>query len=157
MDHADRRRRRHDAFSVDSGGRSLVGITNLDAPRGRVVRVALDVDVLAAGPEAWETIVAERDDVIAQLAVTAPRPADGHQRRRRRHRPPPRRRRNAARHASTASASASRVADDGLAADPDLDDAFVVVDTFAAPTSLWKVPANGSATPADGALATPSS
>ena len=134
-------------FSVDSGGRSLVGITNLDAPRGRVVRVALDVDVVARGPEAWATIAAERDDVIAQLAVTARgllmvttagavdnvhrldvdgTPLD----------------------AVDGLGDSLSVADGGLAADPDVDDAFVVVDMFAAPTSLWKVPANGPASPA---------
>ena len=45
-------------------------------------------------PTRGRRIVAEGDDVIAQLAVTRQRAADGHQRRRRRHRPPPRRRRN---------------------------------------------------------------
>ena len=118
VDDADRRSRRHDVRSPSTAdGRSLVGITNLDAPRGRVVRVALDADVLARGPEAWDTIVAEGDDVIAQLAVTRHGllmvtsagavdtvhrlDADG----------------PAARPRSTASATSISVADDGLAAD----------------------------------------
>ncbi len=125
-------------FSVAADGRSLVGISNLDAPRGRVVRVALDVDVLAGGPESWETIVVERDDVISQLAVTRGgllvvtsagavdtvrrldsdgRPLDS----------------------IDGLGEVIAVADDGLAADPDVDDAFVVVDTYSAPTSLWKI------------------
>ena len=134
-------------FSVDAGGRSLVGITNLDAPRGRIVRVALDDDIAARGPDAWETIVAEGDDVIAQLAVTASGllmvtsagavdtvhrlDVDG-----------------TPRTVVDGLGDSLSVADDGLAADPEVDDAFVVVDTFAAPTSLWKVPADGPASPA---------
>ena len=39
--------------------------------------------------------------------------------------------------------AAISVADDGLAADAELDDAFVVVDSYAAPTALWRVPADG--------------
>ena len=132
-------------FSVDSGGRSLVGVSNLDAPRGRIVRVVLEADVLAGGPAAWETVVAEGDDVIGQLAVTRRGlvmvtgagavdtvhllDVDGTPR-------------------STVDGLGDVIAivDDGLATDPDVDDAFVVVDTYVSPTSLWKVPAGGTAT-----------
>ena len=48
---------------------------------------------------------------------------------------------------STASATLISVVDDGLVADVDADDAFVVVDSFAAPTALWRVGADGLATP----------
>ena len=125
-----------------------MGISNLDAPRGRVVRVVLDGEVLDRGPEAWDTVVAERDDVIAQLAVTRRgllmvtssgavdtvhrldadgrpgEPVDGLE-------------------------NSISVADDGLAADSSVDEAFVVVDTYVAPTALWKIPASGAATPGD--------
>jgi len=40
------------------------------------------------------------------------------------------------------------VADDGLAADSSVDEAFVVVDTYVAPTGLWKISASGAATSA---------
>ena len=40
------------------------------------------------------------------------------------------------------------VADGGLAADSSVDEAFVVVDTYVAPTGLWKIPASGAATSA---------
>jgi prolyl oligopeptidase len=135
------------SFEVAADGQSLVGITNLDAPRGRVVRVALDDDVLHRGPEAWETLVAEGDDVIAQLAVTRRGllmvssagavdtvhrlEADGRQL-----------------GAVDAIGAAISLADDGLAADAQVDDAFVVVDSFATPTALWRVPDDGPASPA---------
>ncbi len=55
-------------FSAD--GQSLIGVTDHGAPRKRVVRIPLD-ERLAAGPESWETLVAERHDVISAIAVTA--------------------------------------------------------------------------------------
>ncbi|HET9666263.1 MAG TPA: prolyl oligopeptidase family serine peptidase [Desertimonas sp.] len=134
-------------FSIAADDRSLVGISNLDAPRGRVVRVVLDGEVLDRGPEAWDTVVAERNEVIAQLAVTRRgllmvtssgavdtvhrldadgrpgEPVEGLE-------------------------NSISVADGGLAADSGVDEAFVVVDTYVAPTGLWKIPASGAATSA---------
>ena len=139
------------SFSVSADGISLVGITNLGAPHGRVVRVPLDADVLRRGPDAWETIVAERDDVIAQLAVTRDglllvtsagavdvvhrldpdgRPLD----------------------IVGGLGESISVAEGGLATDVDLADAFVIVDSYVEPTALWSVPASGPATPVDGAV-----
>jgi prolyl oligopeptidase len=45
---------------------TLIGVTTLDAPRGRVVRI--DVTGSDMGPGAWETVVAESDDVVGQVA-----------------------------------------------------------------------------------------
>ncbi len=135
------------SFAAAADGRSIVGVTNLAAPRGRVVRVTLDVDELGRGTDGWETIVAEGDGVISELAVarwglviassagsvdTVHRhDADG--------RPLP---------AVVGLDQAVSVADGGLVADSELDDVFVVVDSYRAPTSLWKLPVDGAATPA---------
>jgi len=59
------------ALSFTADAAALVGVTTLDAGRGRVVRVALDPPALTAGPDRWETLIAERDDVIADIGVTA--------------------------------------------------------------------------------------
>ena len=136
------------SFSVSSDGMSLVGITNLGAPHGRVVRVRLDGDVLRRGPDAWATIVAERDDVIAQLAVTratvccsstSAGAVDVV------HRIDP-----AGRHLDIVGGlgDSISVAEGGLATDVDLADAYVIVDSYVEPTALWSVPASGPATPA---------
>ena len=45
----------------------LYGVTTHDAPRGRLVRIALDA--VPAGPDGWETIVAERSAVLGGLTV----------------------------------------------------------------------------------------
>lgn len=45
---------------VDDG--TLVGLTTLDAPRGRVVTIDLEGDDL--GPDTWHEVVAERDTVV---------------------------------------------------------------------------------------------
>jgi prolyl oligopeptidase len=135
------------SFSTAADGRSIVGITNLAAPRGRVVRVALDVDELSRGTDGWETIVAEGDHVISELAVTRwglliassagsvdtvhRHDADG--------RPLP---------AVDGLDQAVSVADGGLVADAELDDAFVVVDSYPAPTALWRLPVDEAASPA---------
>ena len=111
------------------------------------MRVTLDVDELGRGTDGWETIVAEGDGVISELAVarwglviassagsvdTVHRhDADG--------RPLP---------AVVGLDQAVSVADGGLVADSELDDVFVVVDSYRAPTSLWKLPVDGAATPA---------
>jgi prolyl oligopeptidase len=54
-------------FGVDGW---LYGVTTHDAPRGRVVRLALDA-ALPSDPRAWETIVAERPVVLGPLTVAA--------------------------------------------------------------------------------------
>jgi prolyl oligopeptidase len=48
-------------------GDRLVGTTTLDAPRGRIVAAPL----ASPAPESWRTVVAESEDVIEGLAVTA--------------------------------------------------------------------------------------
>ena len=45
----------------------LYGVTTHDAPRGRVVRIALDA--VPSEPSGWETIVTERSAVLGGLAV----------------------------------------------------------------------------------------
>ncbi len=60
------------SFTVDGKRGRLVGTTTLDAPRGRVV--ALDLPEPGGplpGPEGWETLVAESESVIEDVAVTA--------------------------------------------------------------------------------------
>ena len=52
-------------FEFSGDGKSLVGVTTVDAPRGRVVRVPLDE------PGDWETIVAEGDAVLSQPVVSS--------------------------------------------------------------------------------------
>ncbi len=49
----------HFAFATDT---MLIGRTTIDAPRGRVVCV--DLSVPPSGPDAWTTVVAERDVVV---------------------------------------------------------------------------------------------
>ena len=44
---------------------TVVGVTTLDAPRGRVVSIALDGDDLGAG--SWRTVVPERDTVVTAV------------------------------------------------------------------------------------------
>ena len=48
---------------------TLVGMTTLDAPRGRVVSIRLDADDL--GPEAWRDVVPERDAVVTGVRADA--------------------------------------------------------------------------------------
>jgi prolyl oligopeptidase len=122
-------------------GTSLVGVTTLDAPKGRVVRAALDAPA-AAG---WTTIVAEGDAVLgtvavrgADLLVTSTRRAVD----------------TVQRHApdgtplGAVTGLGDVVAVAGLSADRDTGDGFVVVDAFGAPTALWKVlPGSAAAVP----------
>jgi prolyl oligopeptidase len=135
-------------LSESADGRFLVGITDLNAPRGRVVRVELAA-VIAEGTDAWQTIVVESEHVLSGLAVTRRglllvsssgavdtvhrldadgRPLD-----------PP--------HVSGIGELIS-VVDDGLATDVDSEEQFVVIDSFDAPAALWRVAADGVATPA---------
>lgn len=48
---------------------TLVGVTTLDAPRGRVVSIALDAD--DTGPDAWRSVVPERDTVVTGVRADA--------------------------------------------------------------------------------------
>jgi prolyl oligopeptidase len=118
----------HFEFAAD--GRSLVGVTTVDAPRGRVVRAPLDT----AGD--WETIVAEGDAVLSQVAVSrdellvvaTTRAIDTI-----------RRYEHDGAALGTVDGIGHAVAVAGLTADRTTGVAFAVVDSFAAPTSLWRL------------------
>ena len=51
-------------FRFAADGSSLVGVTTLDAPKGRVVRAALAVAVPSDG---WTTLVAEGEAVLGSV------------------------------------------------------------------------------------------
>ncbi len=123
-------------FSAD--GTALVGSTTLDAPRGRVVRVPL----AETDPARWETVVPERDAVLGHVAVSGQELLATFTRR--------------------AVDTVERFAADGrprgpveglgevvavaeLAADREGGPVFAVVDSFAAPTSVWRLAAEGAA------------
>jgi prolyl oligopeptidase len=128
------------AFAFAADGTSLVGVTTLGAPKGRVVRASL----AAPRSDGWETLVPEGDEVLghvavrgADLLVTATRRAvdtirridpDG-------------------RPLGTITGIGDVVAVSGLSADRDTGEAFAVVDSFGAPTALWKLPAGDDAVP----------
>jgi prolyl oligopeptidase len=136
-------------FSESADGSFLVGITDLNAPRGRVVRVKLTAAAIAEGTDAWQTIVVESEHVLSELAVTRRRlllassseAVDTVQRLDIDGRPldPP---------VVSGIDELISVVEDGLVADVDADEQFVVVDSFDAPTALWRVAAEGLATPA---------
>ena len=117
-------------FEFSGDGKSLVGVTTVEAPRGRVVRAPLD------GPGDWETIVAESDAVLSQpvvssdglLVVATSRAVDAIRRYDADGRP-----------LGTVEGIGDVVAVAGLTADRDTGVAFAVVDSFAAPTALWRV------------------
>jgi len=132
-------------FSADAT--ALVGITTLDAGRGRVVRVPLDVARIADGPGAWETLVAENDAVATALGVTSQglvmvttrgavdslwrldadgRPLD----------------------TGPLDTAGRPVTVDQLATSSAHGDWFAVVNSFEAPPALWRVAADGLAAPA---------
>jgi prolyl oligopeptidase len=123
-------------FAAD--GESLVGVTTLDAPKGRLVRVPFGV----TDPAEWDTLVPEGDGVLAQatvcgrdvLLVSTQRAVD--------------------RVLRYDAAGGTRGAVDGLGdviavagltADRETGRAFAVVDSFDGPTSLWRVAPGGSA------------
>ena len=115
-------------FAADGG--SLVGVTTLDAPRGRVVRVPFE------DPGAWETLVPEGAAVLSAvrvagdelLLVATNRAVDE-----------VRRYDAAGRSRGTVDGLGQVIAVPGLDADRVTGWAFVVVDSFDAPTSLWRV------------------
>ena len=117
-------------FEFSGDGKSLVGVTTVEAPRGRVVRTPLD------GPGDWETIVAEGDAVLSHpvvssdglLVVSTSRAVDAIRRYDADGRP-----------LGTVEGIGDVVAVAGLTADRDTGVAFAVVDSFAAPTALWRV------------------
>jgi prolyl oligopeptidase len=124
------------AFAAD--GESLVGVTTLDAPKGRLVRVPLGV----TDPTGWETLVPGGDGVLAQATVCGPdvlvvstqRAVD-----------------RVLRYGADGRAQGSVdglgdvIAVAGLTADRETGRAFAVVDSFDAPTSLWRVAADPAA------------
>jgi prolyl oligopeptidase len=125
------------AFRFAADGSSLVGVTTLGAPKGRVVTVPLEAPD-AAG---WTTIVAESDAVLGSVAVrggdllvTSTRRAVD----------------TIHRHGldgtplGAVAGIGDVVAVAGLSADRDTGEAFAVVDAFGAPTALWKIPAGGA-------------
>ena len=135
------------AFGFSADGLSIVGVTNLDAPRKRVVRIALD-DRLGEGQERWETLVPERADVIKGVAVTADglvmttsegavdtvhrldaegRPKD----------------------ASVVAGLGEAISIAGIGTSKSSSDVFLVVDSYTSPTTMWKLTADGSVTPWD--------
>lgn len=132
-------------FSAD--GTSLVGVTNLDAPRRRVVRIALD-ERLGQGPEHWETLVAERDDVIAGCAVTADgllmvtsnAAVDTVRRLDPDGRP---------KEQSEVTGLGGTISIVAVASSKSATDAFLVVDSYSSPTTMWKLAGDGSVTPWD--------
>jgi prolyl oligopeptidase len=117
------------ALHVAADGASLVGITTHEAPRGRIVQVALD----APQPEHWVTIVAEGDAVLERVAVcgdellvVATRRAVDTLRRYRAD----------GRSLGPLDGLGDVIAVVGLSADRDTGQAFVLVDSFGAPTSV---------------------
>jgi prolyl oligopeptidase len=125
-------------FVFAADGESLVGVTTLDAPKGRLVRVPFGV----TDPGSWETLVPEGDGVLARatvcgtdvLLVSTQRAvdrilrfgADGSPR-------------------GQVDGLGDVIAVAGLTADRDTGRAFAVVDSFDAPTSLWRVAPEASA------------
>jgi prolyl oligopeptidase len=117
-------------FRFAADGAALVGVTTLDAPHGRVVRVPLGT----TEPSSWETLVAEGEAVLAQPTVTgaelwvvaSERAIDRIER------------------FTPDGAPLGRVvgldeliAVAGIAADRDTGRTFAVVDSFGAPTTVW--------------------
>ncbi len=128
------------SFDVAADGTTMVGVTTLDAPHGRVVRAAL----AAPGVEGWETIVPEDESVLggarvsgAELLVVATADAVD----------TVRRYTADGRPLGTVAGLGGLIAVSGLAADRTVGTAFVVVDSFDAPTSLFRSADGGPAVP----------
>jgi prolyl oligopeptidase len=123
-------------FEFAADGTSLVGVTTLDAPKGRVVRAPL------AAANRWETLVAEGDAVLGRVAVrgddllvvSTARAVDHVVRYDPDGRP-----------LGSVDGLGEVVAVSGLSADRTTGDAFAVIDSFEAPTSLWRIPGGSSA------------
>ena len=127
-------------FVFAADGESLVGVTTLDAPRGRVVRVPFG----ATDPQTWETLVAEGDAVLSQPTVTGDevwvvateQAAD-----------------TVRRYAADGTPHGivdglpDLIAVTSLDADRTSGRAFLVVDSFEAPTTVWNASAAATAEP----------
>jgi prolyl oligopeptidase len=129
------------ALQFAADGSSLVGVTTADAPRGRVVGVPLG----GPQPEHWATVVPEGDAVLGGLAVcgdellvvATSRAVDTL-----------RRYRADGRSLGAVDGLGDVIAIAGLSADRDTGQAFVLVDSFGAPTSLHALaPSARTATP----------
>jgi prolyl oligopeptidase len=119
-------------FHFAADGESLVGVTTLDAPKGRLVRVPFGT----TDPTRWETLVPEGDAVLSRptvggdevLAVSTRRALD-----------------RIVRFGADGSSRGSIegvgdvVAIVALTADRDTGRAFAVVDSFDSPTAVWRV------------------
>jgi prolyl oligopeptidase len=124
-------------FEFAADGDSLVGVTTLDAPKGRLVRVPFGV----SDAREWQTLVPEGDGVLSRatvcgaeiLAVSTRRAVDRILRF------------GAAGHArGFVDGLGEVVAITALTADRDTGRAFAVVDSFDAPTALWRVEQGGA-------------
>lgn len=129
------------SLAFSTAGESLVGLTTLDAPMGRVVMVDLD----RPAPEHWRTIAGHGDRVIDETELVGDEiwavssrngvgrieryGLDG-------------------RDLGLVAGIDGAVSIVGLNADPETGDALAIVDSFTAPTTVWLSPANsGTATP----------
>lgn len=125
-------------FEFAPDGASLVGVTTLDAPRGRLVRVRLG----ETDPARWETLVAEGDVVLGhpvvagdELLVVASRDAvdtilrftgDGAP-------------------LGPVTGAGDAITVNGITAERHRRGGFAVVDGFLAPTAIWHVAPDGTA------------
>jgi prolyl oligopeptidase len=119
-------------FDFAADGESLVGVTTLDSPKGRIVRVPFEV----TDPGLWQTLVPEGDGVLSRatvcgtdlFVVSTHRAVDrilrfdtgGHA-------------------LGSVDGLGAVVAISGLTADRDTGRAFAVVDSFDSPTALWRI------------------
>jgi prolyl oligopeptidase len=125
-------------------GGHLYGTTTLDAPNGRLVRIRLDSpDAIhggAAGPEHWQTLVAERSEVLGSVAVAGEslvvsvtrRATDFIERR------------DTEGRLLEVLDGLGLVSVDGLTADRTTGRTFVVVSGFQSPGAVWEVTASGA-------------
>ncbi len=121
-------------FTFAADGASLVGVTVLDAPKGRVVVAPL------ASPSvgSWRTLIPEGDAVLGAvrvrgddlLVVATRRAVDALQRHD-----------AGGQLLGVVAGLGDVIAISGLGTDRTTGEAFAVVDSFGAPTSLWKVSA----------------
>ena len=125
-------------FEFGPDGASLIGVTTRDAPRGRVVRVEL-----ADPTGSWRTLVPESDAVRSQLTVVGGelwtvatrRAVDTVERFTAEGAPL----------GTVDGLGGGIVAVAGLIGDRDTGLGFAVVDSFQAPTTLWRIAGGGSA------------
>lgn len=121
------------------GSASLVGVTTLDAPRGRLVDVPLVEHEGPSGTDGWTTLVPERDVVLGDVVVSSDELWVVETRDAcdviRRYGP------DGTDLGTVAGlGDAVAVGEGGLTADPATGAAFAVVDAFDAPTTVWRLP-----------------